>query len=99
MEFVDVALLQAIEDETDGALVSAYDGFLDNGLGAIDFRAAVAGLVNVSVGFEFICLEIFGRQGIDGLSEREFETVGFDTHLMNFEGDFAGPDEPLEGER
>src|SRR5688572_22778728 len=95
---MDMSLLQAIEEQAHRAFILADNCFFDSWLRAIDFRAAVAGLVNVGVGLDLVALEVFRGCRVDGLSEREFESIRFSAHLMDFKRNFAGPDQALKGE-
>src|SRR3569623_4666 len=92
-------LLKAINDQPHGPVVRAYDDILDRRVRAIDFGAAVACLVDISVGLKRVTIRVFCGGLVNRLGEREFEAIGLRVHLMNFEWDLVRPNQSLKGER
>ncbi len=99
MELVNMPLREGVQFDADGFVILCdFDG-LDFWEDIVDLGAAVFFLVDVREFAGCVALRIACADRIDGLGEGELEAVRFCVHLMNFEGNFAGPLDSFESKR
>ena len=97
-EMVDMAADESVDDEAHLESVGGHGGGLDGRRGLVDLGAAVARLVDIGEGIEGVVLHVGGRGGVDGVGERDFETIIAGGDVVHLEGRLTLEAHALEGE-
>ena len=93
---MNVASLETFDLQMHGATVVGDVHTLDRRRRVVNFGAAVARLIDVSVRLHRVRTDVRCGHGVDRLRKRQFESVRSGLHFVNFKWDFASPDEPVE---
>ena len=84
-----MAALEFAERDARAEAVGSQLGALHGGGGLVDFRPAVAAMVNVREGGDLVALGIVASFCIDRLCKKDFESVRRDVDALNLIYNFA----------